>query len=156
MGIVSQPASRIRGRFVNSALIAAGENDARTARKHEPSQATVNTAADDVFRAQHICFVKMLPRPPNAGYRRGMKNDLDATAGANDVIQVAEVAMHAFHAQGFERGILAANQRSHSVSACYKLLDDVLAEETPGAGDKSEQGVHQNVLGKLARAGPGQ
>src|SRR5262245_15362390 len=75
MRIVGEPARRIRRRFVDMALIAAGECDAGTTGKDEPRDAATDAAADDVVRAARVRVVEPMPWSPNAGDRGGVKDD---------------------------------------------------------------------------------
>lgn len=97
-------------------------------------------AFDHVPSAERVRFIEQLPRPPNAGDGRGVEDHIDPLAGPLDFRGMANVAAGDLNTQAGQGRGLSTNQGADLVATLPELFDDVLAEETAGAGNKSFQG----------------
>jgi hypothetical protein len=68
-----------------------------------------------------------------------VKDRVNALASALHFLTASHIAEDTFHAQRLKSRIWPAHQRPHALTPRDKLLDNILAEKTPGAGDKGVQ-----------------
>src|SRR5262245_5335103 len=139
MWIVGEPVAGVRRGFVDSALIVAGKGHAGTAGEDQSPDASVAAAADHVLGSHDVRIVVVLPRSPNSGDGGDVKDGFHIAAGALYIGQLANVAVQALDADRFERRRRAAHEGSDAVAASDERLEDVLAEETAGAGNEAGQ-----------------
>lgn len=137
MRIVAKPALGIRRRFIDAALIAAVERDARTARVNQPAHEMPSAPFDHVSRAKGIDAVKIVPRTPDARHAGHMKDDVYALTRCGDPVGISQIGQHGFDAERIEFGDSAAAKRADPIAAGGQLFDDIQAEESPGAGDEA-------------------
>ena len=139
MRIVAKPALRIGYRFVHTLLIAAVKGYAGAAGVDQLPHAVPETTGDHVLRRQRIDAVIVLPRPPDPGNPGSVVDDIDAPTSVSRSLGVAQVALNRLDAGSVQLRISLPRNRPHLVAAGEQHFDQIQAEETPGAGDKSFQ-----------------
>ena len=137
--VVAEPTSGIRCRLVDAFLICSVKGHARAARIDEPLDIVLQTAIDDILRAERIDAVKVLPRAPDASDSCGMKDDINAFASVRRCCRITQVARHRLDAKLVELRVAAARERPHSVAARDQLLGDVLSKEATSSRHQGEQ-----------------
>ena len=112
------------------------------------SRATVATDAvpaatgQDIFRAERVDTVKIIPAAGNRGHSGCVKHDVGLGTSSGYGLRIPNVAAYHLDAQRFQMRKGTACKPSHHVPSRQQLLDDVLGEEPAGAGN---QRFHANL-----------
>ena len=125
---------RIGQRFVAAFHVAAVEHHAGGAGVDEAPDAVVPAGLDDVFRPNDVGLVKGVIRPPDTGYGRHVKHQIDPLAGRLKGLRIGEIALHLVDPHGVQARIAGSGKTAHAIPARHQQANDGAAQETAAAG----------------------
>ena len=96
----------------------------------------MQTSLDDVPRAERVGLEELFPGADHAGDAADVEHGIDAAAGSDDRLAIAQIGPNHFDAEGVERRAILAADRPNAVAASDKLFDDVQPEKAAAAGNQ--------------------
>src|SRR5208282_3073985 len=101
---------------------------------NEPENTTLAARVQNVPSSERIGLVVELPRSPDSGDSRNVKNGFDLAAGSLNAFRIADVASLPVNAQFVEPRMWMARKHPHRLATGDELLGDVEAEKSRTAG----------------------
>jgi len=106
---------------------------------------------EDIKGALIIDAEVVTARAPDAGHGSGVENGIDAVAGGEDELGIADIALNELTAGGCDSGVVFAAEDADSVSLISELFDDVETEKASTTGNEHTHGfaggLHRLFLG---------
>jgi hypothetical protein len=139
--VVAEPALGVGRGFVCMEVIGAIEDDAGRAGVDESGNFVGVAGVEDIESALVIDAEVEAAWAPDAGHGGGVEDGIDAVAGAEYKLGIADITLNQLGAGGGDRGVVFAAEDANCVSVVSQEFDNMKTEKASATGNKNTHGI---------------